>query len=66
MIGVDHKDVADKINRLIPAYMTMGDKGMADMGMMEMPLPENYPSMMTGDTVWWSRNGRHVQRSEST
>ena len=49
MIGVDHKDVADKINRLIPAYMTMGDKGMADMGMMEMPLPENTLPMMTGE-----------------
>ncbi|WP_423681105.1 multicopper oxidase family protein [Undibacterium sp. WLHG33] len=49
MIGVDHKDVADKISRLIPAYMTMGDKGMADMGMMEMPLPENTLPMMTGE-----------------
>lgn len=49
MIGVDHKDVADKINRLIPAYMAMGDKGMADMGMMEMPLPENTLPMMTGE-----------------
>ncbi|MFZ6678765.1 multicopper oxidase family protein [Undibacterium sp. Tian12W] len=49
MIGVDHKDVADKINKLIPAYMTMGDKGMADMGNMEMPLPDNTLPMMTGE-----------------
>ncbi|MES2037409.1 MAG: copper oxidase [Pseudomonadota bacterium] len=49
MIGVDHKDVADKINKLIPAYMTMGDKGMADMGTMEMPLPDNTIPMMTGE-----------------
>ncbi|BBB67754.1 exported copper oxidase [Undibacterium sp. YM2] len=49
MIGVDHKDVADKINKLIPAYMTMGDKGMADMGAMEMPLPDNTLPMMTGE-----------------
>ncbi len=49
MIGVDHKDVADKINKLIPAYMTMGDKGMADMGTMEMPLPDNTLPMMTGE-----------------
>ncbi|MFZ6769448.1 multicopper oxidase family protein [Undibacterium sp. Di26W] len=49
MIGIDHKDVADKINKLIPAYMTMGDKGMADMGTMEMPLPDNTIPMMTGE-----------------
>ncbi|PXX40306.1 multicopper oxidase family protein [Undibacterium pigrum] len=49
MIGVDHKDVAGKINKLIPAYMTMGDKGMADMGAMEMPLPDNTIPMMTGE-----------------
>lgn len=49
MIGVDHKDVAEKINKLIPAYMTMGDKGMADMGAMEMPLPDNTIPMMTGE-----------------
>ncbi|MDP1979546.1 multicopper oxidase family protein [Undibacterium sp.] len=49
MIGVDHKDVADKINKLIPSYMTMGDKGMADMGAMEMPLPDNTIPMMTGE-----------------
>ncbi|MFZ6775781.1 multicopper oxidase domain-containing protein [Undibacterium sp. Ji83W] len=49
MIGVDHKDVANKINKLIPAYMTMGDKGMADMGTMEMPLPDNTIPMMTGE-----------------
>jgi hypothetical protein len=28
--------------------MAMGDKGMADMGEMEMPLPENTLPMMTG------------------
>ncbi|MFZ5555496.1 MAG: multicopper oxidase family protein [Pseudomonadota bacterium] len=48
MIGVDHKDVADKINKLLPEYMSMGDKGMADMGEMEMPLPDNTLPMMTG------------------
>ncbi|MFZ6875579.1 multicopper oxidase family protein [Undibacterium sp. Di27W] len=49
MIGVDHKDVADKINKLIPSYMAMGDKGMADMGAMEMPLPDNTLPMMMGE-----------------
>ncbi len=49
MIGVDHRGVAEKINRLVPDYMVMGDKGMADMATMEMPLPDNTLPMMTGD-----------------
>ena len=48
LIGVDHRSVAKRINRLVPEYMVMGDKGMADMGAMEMPLPENTAPMMTG------------------
>lgn len=48
MIGVDQKAVAEKINKLIPEYMSMGSKGMAEMGEMEMPLPENTLPMMTG------------------
>ncbi len=48
MIGVDQSEVLGKINKLIPGYMVMGDKGMADMGEMEMPLPENTLPMMTG------------------
>ncbi len=48
MIGVDHRDVADKIRKLVPDYMVMGDKGMADMGAMEMPLPDNTLPMMAG------------------
>jgi manganese oxidase len=48
MIGVDHRDVVAKINKLIPDYMVMGERGMADMGEMEMPLPENTLPMMTG------------------
>jgi FtsP/CotA-like multicopper oxidase with cupredoxin domain len=48
MIGVDQKEFARKIGRLVPDYMIMGDKGMADMGAMEMPLPENTLPMMTG------------------
>jgi hypothetical protein len=49
MIGVDHRDVVDKITKLVPDYMVMGDKGMADMGTMEMPLPDNTIPMMTGE-----------------
>lgn len=48
MIGVDHRDVAERIAHLIPDYMAMGEKGMAEMGAMEMPLPDNTLPMMTG------------------
>ncbi len=48
MIGVDHRGVAEKINRLLPDYMAMGERGMAEMGAMEMPLPDNTLPMMTG------------------
>ena len=47
MIGVDQSAVAEKINRLIPDYMVMGDKG-GSMGDMEMPLPDNTLPMMGG------------------
>ena len=48
MIGVDHRGVAEKIIKLVPDYMSMGSKGMADMGEMEMPLPDNTLPMITG------------------
>jgi FtsP/CotA-like multicopper oxidase with cupredoxin domain len=48
MIGVDHRGVAERINKLLPDYMVMGDKG-GSMGGMEMPLPENTLPMMTGE-----------------
>ncbi len=48
MIGVDHTGVAKKIMNLVPDYMVMGERGMADMGEMEMPLPDNTLPMMTG------------------
>ncbi|MFZ9994322.1 MAG: multicopper oxidase family protein [Steroidobacteraceae bacterium] len=48
MIGVDQRDVAAKINRLIPDYMAMGEAGMEEMAEMEMPLPDNTIPMMTG------------------
>jgi manganese oxidase len=47
LIGVDHKGVAEKINKLVPGYMVMGDKG-GSMGGMEMEIPENTLPMMTG------------------
>ena len=48
LIGVDHRGVAERISKLIPDYMAMGERGMADMGSMEMPLPDNTLPMMTG------------------
>ncbi len=48
LIGVDQRPVLDKITKLVPDYMIMGDKGMADMSEMEMPLPDNTLPMMTG------------------
>ena len=49
MIGVDFDGVADKIGKLLPDYMAMGDTGMAEMGEMQMPIPDNTLPMMTGD-----------------
>ncbi|MDL2336789.1 MAG: copper oxidase [Pseudomonadota bacterium] len=49
MIGVDHQGIAKQITKLIPDYMVMSERGMADMAEMEMPLPDNTAPMMTGD-----------------
>jgi FtsP/CotA-like multicopper oxidase with cupredoxin domain len=48
MIGVDHRGLVGKIQKIVPDYMVMGERGMADMGSMEMPLPDNTFPMMTG------------------
>jgi len=47
-IGVDFEDAAEKLRQLIPQYMVMGDRGMAQMASMQMQLPENTLPMMTG------------------
>lgn len=49
LIGVDHRGITEKIQKLVPDYMVMGERGMADMTEMTMPLPENTVPMMTGD-----------------
>jgi FtsP/CotA-like multicopper oxidase with cupredoxin domain len=49
MIGIDHRGLSKKISQLIPDYMVMGERGMADMAEMEMPLPDNTVPMMTGE-----------------
>ncbi|MDP9898308.1 multicopper oxidase family protein [Variovorax ginsengisoli] len=48
LIGVDHKDLARKITNLVPDYMVMGERGMADMAEMQMPIPDNTAPMMGG------------------
>ncbi|MEO7114376.1 MAG: copper oxidase [Caldimonas sp.] len=48
MVGVDPRGLTEKITRLVPDYMQMGEKGMHDMAEMEMPLPDNTLPMMTG------------------
>lgn len=48
MIGVDHRGLVGKIQKIVPDYMVMGERGMGDMASMEMPLPDNTFPMMTG------------------
>src|SRR5262245_39960584 len=48
MIGIDHRGVAQKILKLVPDYMVMGERGMADMDQMEMALPGHKLAMMRG------------------
>jgi hypothetical protein len=47
-IGVDKKVALKSIRKLVPDYMPMGSAGMAEMGEMEMPMPDNTLPMMTG------------------
>jgi FtsP/CotA-like multicopper oxidase with cupredoxin domain len=48
-IGVDQKGIQQQIRSLVgPGYMAMGKDGMADMGSMRMPLPDNTLPMMSG------------------
>jgi FtsP/CotA-like multicopper oxidase with cupredoxin domain len=47
-IGVNLDAMKSRIAKTAPGYMSMGQNGMADMGAMEMPLPDNTLPMMTG------------------
>lgn len=48
-IGVQKRDLVQAIRRVAsPDYMPMGSAGMAEMGEMEMPLPDNTVPMMMG------------------
>jgi manganese oxidase len=48
MIGADHRGLVAPLQRAVPDYMVMGERGMADMGEMQMELPANTFPMMTG------------------
>jgi len=48
MIGVDHRGLVGRLQRLSPDYMVMGERGMADMKEMEMLIPEQTLPMMAG------------------
>ena len=48
MIGVQHAGLVGKIQKIVPDYMVMGERGMGGMGSMHMPLPDNTFPMMTG------------------
>jgi FtsP/CotA-like multicopper oxidase with cupredoxin domain len=47
-IGVNKRDLIKRITKQVPDYMAMGSTGMAEMGEMEMPMPDNTLPMMTG------------------
>lgn len=47
-IGARKRDLAKSVSKLVGEYMPMGSQGMAEMGAMEMPLPDNTLPMMTG------------------
>jgi manganese oxidase len=47
-IGVQQRDLTKAIGKLVPDYHPMGSEGMAMMGEMEHPLPDNTLPMMTG------------------
>lgn len=48
MIGVKPGDLDEKIQKLLPDYMTMGQDGMGDMGDMGMTVPPNSLPMVGG------------------
>jgi hypothetical protein len=49
MIGVDPDNLDRRVRKLLPAYMTMGQTGMGEMGPdMSMPVPKNSIPMLGG------------------
>src|SRR6266851_7687099 len=48
-IGVNMEGLGEKVRKLVPGYMTMGNTGMGDMGEMGMPVPKNSIPMLGGE-----------------
>jgi manganese oxidase len=48
LVGADVRGIDDKVNRLVPGYMTMGQNGMADMSEMGMAVPRGSIAMRGG------------------
>jgi hypothetical protein len=48
LIGIDPGKLDERVRKVIPGYMTMGQTGMADMGDMGMPVPPNSIPMLGG------------------
>jgi hypothetical protein len=45
LLGINPGDLDEKVQSLLPAYMTMGRTGMGNMGQMNMPIPTNSIAM---------------------
>ena len=67
MIGVEQKDIAKKINNLVPDYMSMGRKrhGRHERHA-HAPSRQHAPNVRRKRSIRSNRHGRHVHRSEST
>ena len=48
VLGVNQDDIQDKVSKLVPGYMAMGENGMDDMNEMPMKGPANTLPMMGG------------------
>jgi len=48
LMGVDQSGVQERIRALVPGYHAMGETGMHEHSMMQMPGPRNTPPMMGG------------------
>jgi hypothetical protein len=48
LIGVKPGDLDERVRKVVPGYMTMGQTGMGDMGNMTMPVPPNSIPMLGG------------------
>jgi hypothetical protein len=65
MIGVDQKDVVQKIRGLMPDYMAMGEDGMAEMGSDGNAVARQHAADDDRPgTLWRDGDGRHVHDRE--